>query len=117
MSFPREQYEGIMAEAMAIVKDRCERGRNDAMPFPDRYIHGYGDKIQECFERVQRVIGAYRRGRVDDVRADAIDLVNEAALLVLLIDLDAKPTTSAAPRPDASLSGASPTPAPQQAGP
>ena len=87
MSFPLEQYASIMAEASAIVKDRCDRGRNDLLPFQDRYIHGYGDKIQECFERVQRIIGAYRRGRTEDVRADAIDLVNEAALLVLLSDL------------------------------
>lgn len=88
MSFPLEQYESILSEAAAIVKDRCERGRNDAtQSFADRYIHGHGDKIQECYERVQRIIGAYRRGRTEDVRADAIDLVNEAALLVLLIDL------------------------------
>ena len=92
MSFPLEQYEEILVEAAAIVKDRCERGRNDLMPFQDRYIHGHGDKIQECFERVIRIIGAYRRGRTEDVRADAIDLVNEAALLVLLIDLHCQGT-------------------------
>ncbi len=109
MSFPLERYESIMSEAQAIVKDRCERGRNDAMPFPDRYIHGYGDKVQECYERVQRVIGAYRRGRVDDVRADAIDLVNEAALLVLLIDLAQASTAGVGVAPLAG-SGSSPSP-------
>jgi hypothetical protein len=94
MSFPLTQYEAIMAEAMSIVKDRCDRGRNDLLPFEQRYIHGHGDKIQECYERVQRIIGAYRRGRVEDVRADAIDLVNEAALLCLLIDLQDRPAPS-----------------------
>ena len=94
MSFPLNQYESIMAEAMSIVKDRCDRGRNDLLPFEQRYIHGHGDKIQECYERVQRMIGAYRRGRVEDVRADAIDLVNEAALLCLLIDLQNGPAPS-----------------------
>ena len=89
MSFPLAQYDAIMAEAMAIVRDRCERGRNDHADFADRYIHGYGDKVQECHERILRIIGAYRRDRPDDVRADAIDLINEAALLCLLIDLSA----------------------------
>lgn len=95
MSFPLERYEAIMSEAQAIVKDRCERGRNDLLPFDQRYIHSHGDKVQECFERVQRMIGSYRRGRVEDTRADAIDLVNEAALLVLLIDLRTTPSVTA----------------------
>lgn len=86
MNFPMAKYEGIMAEAMAIVKDRCERGRNDFLPFEQRFLNGYADKLQECFERIQRCIGAHRRGRPADVRADALDLVNEAALLVLLLD-------------------------------
>jgi hypothetical protein len=103
MSFPLEQYQQIMAEAMAVVADRCNRGRNDLLPFDERYIHGHGDKVQECFERVQRVIGAYRRGRTEDVRADALDLINEAALLCLLIDLQAHP-----PAPESILPPLSP---------
>ncbi len=81
-----QTYRAIMREAQAIVRDRCAKGRNDFLPFQQRFIHGSGDKVQEVLERTLRIIGAYQRQEWGSARADAIDLVNEAALLVVLMD-------------------------------
>ncbi len=91
MSFPMDKYRAILDEARAIVEDRCAKGRNAKMDFYERYLHGHKDKVQEVWERALRIAGADEVQDLATLRADAVDLVNEAALLVVL--LDGKPTS------------------------
>jgi hypothetical protein len=86
MSFPLTDYEEVLNEAVAIVQGRCETGRNNVVPFYEKFIHGPQDVIYEIHERVCRIRGAESAGEWARMREDAIDLVNEAAFLVLLLD-------------------------------
>jgi len=56
------------------------------MGFYERYLHGHQDKVQEVWERALRIAGADKAGDLTTMREDAIDLANEALLLVLLLD-------------------------------
>ena len=100
MSFPIEQFDSLQAEARAIIEDRCKKGRNATMGFYDRYLHGHQDKVQEVWERALRIAGADKAGDLRTMREDAVDLANEALLLVLLLDHAA----SSAIRPEPTLS-------------
>lgn len=86
MSFPSQQYTAVLDEAKAIVEDRCAKGRNEVVPWQDKFIHGSKDVLYEVHERVCRLRGAEAISDLATMRADAIDLVNEAAFLVMLLD-------------------------------
>ena len=93
MSFPIDQYKAILEEASGIVQDRCAKGRNEVVPFYERFIHGHADQIFMVNNRVTRIRGAEAVKDFATMRQDAIDLVNEAAFLVMLLDRQAKPPT------------------------
>lgn len=118
MSFPMEQFDSLQAEARAIIEDRCKKGRNATMGFYDRYLHGHQDKVQEVWERALRIAGADKAGDLRTMREDAVDLANEALLLVLLLD---KATATQPPQSRASActpqSPCVPHPAPAPASP
>lgn len=85
MPFPMDAYQQVFAEAQQIVLDRASKGR-DEFPFELKYIHGSGDKIQEVWERARRIRGAYLKGDPATMREDLVDLINEAAIAVVLLD-------------------------------
>lgn len=87
MSFPTNDYKRILEEAAGIVLDRCKKGRNEVVPWQDKFVHGSQDVVYECWERMCRIRGAEAISDVQTMRADAIDLVNEAIFLVMLLDL------------------------------
>lgn len=88
MSFPLAQYQAVLEEAKLIVEDRCKKGRNEVVPWQDKFIHGSKDVLYEVHERVCRIRGAEAISDLATMRADTIDLVNEAAFLVMLLDKD-----------------------------
>lgn len=85
MAFPMDAYLAVFDEAQAIVKDRASKGR-DEFPFELKYIHGHGDKVQEVWERARRIRGAYLNGNAATMREDLVDLLNEAAMAIVLLD-------------------------------
>lgn len=88
MSFPTNDYKRILEEAASIVLDRCKKGRNEVIPWEQKFCHGSQDVVYECWERLCRIRGAEAIGDLETLRADAIDLVNEAVFLVMLLDRD-----------------------------
>jgi len=95
MSFPMEQFDSLQNDARSIIIDRCKKGRNSTLGFYERYLHGHKDKVQEVWERAVRIAGADKANDLTTMREDALDLANEALLLVLLIDkATAKPDLS-----------------------
>lgn len=84
--FPTDDYQKTIQEAMAIMADRDAKGRNDALDFYQQFPHGYQDLTFECHRRTIRILGAEKKGDLATMRGDAIDLVNYAAFLVMLID-------------------------------
>ena len=99
MSFPMDEFDTLQAEARAIIEDRCKKGRNATMSFYDRYLHGHQDKVQEVWERALRIAGADKVNDLTTMRSDAIDLANEALLLVLLLDRPNKDSAGQNPAP------------------
>jgi len=99
MSFPMDEFDTLQAEARAIIEDRCKKGRNATMSFYDRYLHGHQDKVQEVWERALRIAGADKVNDLTTMRSDAIDLANEALLLVLLLDRPNKDSSAQNPAP------------------
>ena len=99
MSFPMDEFDTLQAEARAIIEDRCKKGRNATMSFYDRYLHGHQDKVQEVWERALRIAGADKVNDLTTIRSDAIDLANEALLLVLLLDRPNKDSSAQNPAP------------------
>lgn len=90
MSFPLNEYDSTLADARAIIVDRCNKGRNEIVPWEGKFIHGSKDVVYECHERMCRIRGAEAISDLATMRADAIDLVNEAAFLVMLLDREMK---------------------------
>lgn len=86
MGFPKEKYQQTMNEAMSIMQDRDDKGRNDQAGFYEQFPHGSPDLTFECYRRTLRILGAEKKGDLATMRGDAIDLVNYAAFLVMLID-------------------------------
>ena len=103
MPFPMDAYAAVMGEARSIVEERDLTGRNDVIPLLDKFIHGHQDVIYEIHERVCRIRGAEKTGNLIKMREDAIDLVNEAAFLVMLLE-----RTSAAARAASAVRASAP---------
>ena len=90
MSFPLEAYKATLEEASNVVEDRCKKGRNEVVPWQDKFIHGHQDVIYEINERIIRIRGAEAVKDFETMREDARDLINEAAFLVMLLDRQAR---------------------------
>lgn len=86
MSFPIAEYQAVLEEAVTIVKDRCAKGRNEVVPWAEKFCHGSQDVVYELHERICRIRGAEKISDLATMRADAIDAVNEAVFLVMLLD-------------------------------
>ena len=86
MSFPTSKYDSVLGEAMRIVVDRNQQGRNLAIEFYDGFPHGHADVSFELWRRVARILGAEKAEKLDTARADALDLLNYAAFYVMLLD-------------------------------
>lgn len=84
--FPWEDYLQVTREAIAIIKDRDEKGRNEETSFYAGFPHGSRDVSFELKRRVARILGAERRGMLTVARGDAIDLLNYAAFYVMMLD-------------------------------
>lgn len=94
MSFPTSEYQAVMAECAAIIEDRCRKGRNGFVPFFRTRAHGSQDMTGELWQRITRILGAERLNDRATMRADLLDLVNEAALTILFLDQEASPPPS-----------------------
>lgn len=86
MSFPTADYQRVIEEAVMVVQDRCKKGRNEVVPWEEKFLHGYQDVVYECHERMCRIRGAEAISDILTMREDARDLINEAAFLVMLLD-------------------------------
>ena len=86
MSFPTSKYDSVLGEAMKIVANRNQQGRNLAVEFYDGFPHGHADVSFELWRRVARILGAEKAEKLDTARADALDLLNYAAFYVMLLD-------------------------------
>lgn len=86
MSFPFEDYDTIARECRQIIADRDAKGRNSFVPFYETRCHGVQDMTGEIWQRTTRILGAEAAGDRDTMRADLVDLVNEAILTILYLD-------------------------------
>lgn len=86
MSFPFEDYDRIAAECRTIIADRDAKGRNEFVPFYQTRCHGSQDLTGELWQRITRILGAERVTDRTTMRADLVDLVNEAILTIQFLD-------------------------------
>lgn len=86
MPFPFDDYDRIAAECKAIVTQRDRIGRNDFLPFYQTRCHGSQDMVGECWQRISRIVGAEKTGQVATMRAELVDLVNEAIFALMFLD-------------------------------
>ena len=84
--FPIATYDRALREARNIVVQRDSVGRNNAQPFWDQFPHGTNDLTFELYRRILRILGAERAKNRVVMRADAIDMLNYAAFLVMTLD-------------------------------
>ena len=85
MPFPWADYDAVLAQARAIIQNRDSLGRNSHVEFYETRCHGAQDMSGECWQRITRILGAEKAGDAATVRAEAIDLVNEAILHMMFL--------------------------------
>lgn len=92
--FPEADYMRVLSEAAKMVTDRDRKGRNAVVPFYEQYVHGSQDVVFHAYRRMTRILGAERAKQYDVMYEDAVDLVNEAVFLVMMLRRERDARTS-----------------------
>lgn len=85
MAFPWADYEEVLQMCRAIIQERDSMGRNSHVGFYETRCHGAQDMSGECWQRITRIIGAEKAGDSAVIRAESLDLVNEAIFHMMFL--------------------------------